>query len=128
MILVPAGKAVGKLGLGVEREPKEPGEKQALPLACRACLPWAGAMVCVALSCAFAVEPAAAAVPTVAARSCAPQPHFQGIPGQDARAIDPAAPNPLAGLRLYVDPREPANRSYAAYRRRGQRGKAALMA
>ena len=84
-------------------------------------------MVCVALWCVYAGE-LATAVPTLASRGCAPRPHFQGPVGQDARALDPAAPNPLVGLRFYVDPREPANRSYAAYMRRGQRGRAALMA
>jgi endoglucanase len=49
------------------------------------------------------------------------------LPASDPRAVDPLAPNPLRGQRWYVDPREPAWRSYVGYTRRGERARAALM-
>jgi endoglucanase len=51
----------------------------------------------------------------------------QGLSGVDARGVDPAAPNPLRGLRWYVDPLEPAYRSYRSFMARGQPETAALM-
>jgi endoglucanase len=50
-----------------------------------------------------------------------------GVPGVDARGIDPNLPNPLRGLRWYVDPVEPAYRSYRTFLRKGRRGAASLM-
>jgi endoglucanase len=47
--------------------------------------------------------------------------------GVDARGTDPASPNPLRGLRWYVDPVEPAYRSYRTFVRKGQRHAASLM-
>ena len=49
------------------------------------------------------------------------------LPASDPRAVDPLAPNPLRGQRWYVDPREPAWRSYVGYRRRGQRAEGCWM-
>ena len=45
----------------------------------------------------------------------------------DPRAVDPGAPNPLAGERFLVDPVEPSWKHWRAFRNRGQRGRAALM-
>jgi endoglucanase len=50
-----------------------------------------------------------------------------GWPGIDPRAVDPAAPNPLRGLRWYVDPLEPAYRSYRTFWKRHQKHNAELM-
>jgi endoglucanase len=50
-----------------------------------------------------------------------------GLPGVDPRGIDPAATNPLRGLRWYVDPVEPAYRSYRTFVRKGRGHAAALM-
>jgi endoglucanase len=47
--------------------------------------------------------------------------------GVDPHGADPGSPNPLAGLRFFVDPTEPAYLSYAHYAREGRRGDAALM-
>ena len=44
----------------------------------------------------------------------------------DPRGVDPASPNPLAGLPLFVDHDSPAWEAWRKYERRGQRGKAAL--
>jgi endoglucanase len=41
--------------------------------------------------------------------------------------VDPSSPNPLAGLRLFVDHDSPAWEAWRRYERRGQRGKAALV-
>jgi endoglucanase len=51
----------------------------------------------------------------------------QGAPGIDPRGVDSDAPNPLRGVRWYVDPVEPAYRSYRSFVRRGQSQRAALM-
>jgi endoglucanase len=51
----------------------------------------------------------------------------QGVLGVDPRGIDPAAPNPLRGLRWYVDPFEPAFRSYRALLARRHPDTATLM-
>jgi endoglucanase len=59
--------------------------------------------------------------------ACAPSPVARPLLGVDARGADPAAPNPLRGQRWYVDPREPAWRSYVSYVRRGERRRANLM-
>jgi endoglucanase len=60
-------------------------------------------------------------------RDCGTASPSTGPPGVDARGADPASPNPLRGLRWFVDPREPAWRSYASYRRSGARRNAELM-
>jgi endoglucanase len=46
------------------------------------------------------------------AKGCARAGRPRGVRGIDPRGIDPASPNPLRGLRWYVDPLEPAFRSY----------------
>jgi endoglucanase len=51
----------------------------------------------------------------------------QGVPGVDPRAVDPTAPNPLRGLRWYVDPLEPAYRSYRIFAKRRRLQRAELM-
>ena len=61
------------------------------------------------------------------AKGCVTTPPPQGVPGVDPRGVDPAAPNPLRGLRWYVDPLEPAYRSYRSFVEHAQRHKAALM-
>ena len=61
------------------------------------------------------------------AKGCARSQPPLGAPGVDPRAVDPAAPNPLRGMRWYVDPLEPAYRSYGWLRAHGQRHRAALM-
>jgi endoglucanase len=63
---------------------------------------------------------ALALVPVAAARPWTPRP-------TDARGVDPASPNPLAGLSFYVDRGEPAYRQYTRYRHRGKPRRAALM-
>ncbi|MFN2617568.1 MAG: glycoside hydrolase family 6 protein [Thermoleophilaceae bacterium] len=45
----------------------------------------------------------------------------------DPRGVDPASPNPLVGLRFYVDHSEPAYHLYRRYRHRGMRRRAALI-
>jgi endoglucanase len=45
----------------------------------------------------------------------------------DPRGTDPGSPNPLRGLRWYVDPVEPAYRSYRTFVRKGRRHSASLM-
>lgn len=44
--------------------------------------------------------------------------------GRDARGVRRGSPNPLVGLRFYVDPSEPAASDYRSYTRRGQKTKA----
>ena len=44
----------------------------------------------------------------------------------DPRGVDPASPNPLVGLPLFVDHDSPGWEAWRKYERRGQRGKAAL--
>jgi endoglucanase len=61
------------------------------------------------------------------AKGCIRSPLPQGAPGIDPRAVDPAAPNPLRGLRWYVDPLEPAFRSYRWFHVHRQRHSADLM-
>jgi endoglucanase len=51
----------------------------------------------------------------------------QASPLPDPRGVDPASPNPLSGLRFFVDPREPSWRQWRAYQRRGKRHRAGLM-
>ena len=60
---------------------------------------------------------AAASIGTPAAAAQAPDP----------RGVDPASPNPLAGLRFYVDHNSPAWRAWQTYTRRGQKKKARLV-
>jgi endoglucanase len=54
-----------------------------------------------------------------------------GVPsannGLDPHGASPGSPNPLTGLRFFVDPTESAFQSYSHYMRRGQRFKAGLM-
>jgi endoglucanase len=50
-----------------------------------------------------------------------------GVPGVDPRGTDPGSLNPLRGLRWYVDPVEPAYRSYRTFVRKGRRKSASLM-
>jgi endoglucanase len=61
------------------------------------------------------------------AKGCVRSSLPHGAPGVDPRAVDPAAPNPLRGLRWYVDPLEPAYRSYRSFWKRRQSHRAALM-
>jgi endoglucanase len=49
-----------------------------------------------------------------------------GVAGFDPRGTDPVSPNPLRGLRWYVDPVEPAYRSYRTFVRK-HRGRAASL-
>jgi hypothetical protein len=48
-------------------------------------------------------------------------------PGRGREGIDPSSPNPLRGLRWYVDPVEPAYRSYRTFVHKGRRHSASLM-
>jgi endoglucanase len=61
------------------------------------------------------------------ARGCVRSGLPEGVPGVDPRAVDPSAPNPLRGLRWYVDPLEPAYRSYRTFLKRGRTHTAELM-
>jgi endoglucanase len=63
----------------------------------------------------------------VRAKGCVSSGLPQGAAGVDPRGVDPAAPNPLRGVRWYVDPVEPAFRSYRSFVSRGEGEKAALM-
>ena len=45
----------------------------------------------------------------------------------DPRGVDPASPNPLAGLSFYVDHNSPAWAAWTTYTRRGQKKKADLV-
>ena len=47
--------------------------------------------------------------------------------GIDPRGVDPSLPNPLLGLRFFVDRMEPAYGDWAKYTRRGQKGRAKLI-
>ena len=51
-------------------------------------------------------------------------------PAPDPRGIHPRSPNPLAGLRFFVDKSRwaPQYKQYRAHKRRGQKGKAAMVA
>jgi endoglucanase len=88
-------------------------------------------------------------VPDMPAPQLGPAPDVQPVPGQDRtppvlrdckhagvpqayngadpRGADPRSPNPLANTRFFVDPTEPAFKSYSHYVHKGQRGKASLM-
>jgi endoglucanase len=50
-----------------------------------------------------------------------------GVAGVDPRATEPLSPNPLRGLRWYVDPVEPAYRSYRTFVRKHRGHAASLM-
>ncbi len=51
-----------------------------------------------------------------------------GAQAPDPRGVDPAAPNPLAGQRFFVDfDRQPSARSYRTFKRKGRTRAAALM-
>ena len=60
-------------------------------------------------------------------RNCRPAPLPAGVPGVDARAVSSFAPNPLEGLRFFVDPKEPAFEAYARYKNQGREREAALL-
>src|SRR4051812_14212119 len=65
------------------------------------------------------------ASPGAHAARCSP---LTGSPtGRDPRGVAPSAPNPLAGLSFYVDPREPSYRDMLAYRSRGDKEKEELI-
>ena len=49
------------------------------------------------------------------------------VNGRDPRGVDPSSPNPLAGLRLYVDPQEPSVGDYRRYLGQGRARDAALV-
>jgi endoglucanase len=49
------------------------------------------------------------------------------VPGVDPRGVDPASRNPLVGLRFFVDPTEPAFRTYMRYARQRKQRDARLM-
>jgi endoglucanase len=75
------------------------------------------------------LTPVAGQSPTpVVLRDCerAGSPHADQ-PGIDPRGADPASPNPLTGLRFFVDPTEPAFVSYRHYVREGKNHSADLM-
>src|SRR4051812_49889005 len=55
------------------------------------------------------------------------QPLTGSVNGLDPRGVDPRSPNPLAGLRFFVDPEEPSAGDYRRYVARGQRAEAALV-
>jgi endoglucanase len=61
------------------------------------------------------------------AKGCARSGPPAGVPGVDPRGTDPSSPNPLRGLRWYVDPVEPAYRSYRTLVRKRRDGAASLM-
>jgi endoglucanase len=61
------------------------------------------------------------------ASGCVPSSLPAGVAGIDARGTDPASPNPLRGLRWYVDPVEPAYRSYRTFLHKGKGHAASLM-
>ena len=58
---------------------------------------------------------------------CRPRRPAVPPPPGEARGVDPGSPNPLAGGRFFVDPEEPAYRSWKFLRARGRSGKAALL-
>ena len=60
-------------------------------------------------------------------RNCEPAHVAQGVPGISAQGANPSDPNPLRGLRWYVDPLEHAYETYAKYFHRGDGFKAGLM-
>jgi endoglucanase len=45
----------------------------------------------------------------------------------DPRGVDPNSPNPLAGLRFYVDQESPSMQTWRSYQRQGKTGKANLI-
>jgi endoglucanase len=61
------------------------------------------------------------------AKGCVRSGRPTGVPGIDPSGTDPSSPNPLRGLRWYVDPVEPAYRSYRTLVRKGRGNEAALM-
>jgi endoglucanase len=61
------------------------------------------------------------------AKGCVSSALPQGAAGVDPRGVNPADPNPLRGVRWYVDPVEPAYRSYRTFLERGEGESAALM-
>ena len=62
-----------------------------------------------------------------ALRDCKDGGSPQANNGLDPHGTDPRSPNPLTGLRFFVDPTEAAFHSYSTYMHRGQRFKANLM-
>src|SRR5689334_16129596 len=80
---------------------------------------------CAAVFAAVALLLAAPGDRASSAAICSP---LTGSPnGLDARGVSPAAPNPLAGLRFFVDPTERSAVDYRHYLAKHQRGKAAQM-
>jgi len=59
--------------------------------------------------------------------SCAAQNAKPVTQAQDPRGVDPASPNPLAGLKWFVDTQEHAWTQWISYRRRGMANEANLM-
>ena len=58
---------------------------------------------------------------------CRPRRPAVPAPPHEARGVHPASPDPLAGGRFFVDPEEPAYRSWKFLRARGQVGRASLL-
>ncbi len=71
-------------------------------------------------------QPAVPPVPAL--RDCVPVGYPRADNGRDPRGLDPRSPNPLAGLRFFVDPTEPAFQEYAEAWRAGQAERARLLA
>jgi endoglucanase len=88
---------------------------------------------------ALFTAPAGAAVPTLpdaaklpisgAMRGCSAPASASsyGLPGVDARGVNPRSPNPLQGLTFFVDPTEPAWQKWRSLERRGMKYDASLM-
>jgi endoglucanase len=79
------------------------------------------------LALAVAAPPPAAGYEPSEPQPC-PPPGSAPQPGVDYRAADPAAPNPLAAMRWFVDWTEPAFRQWAHYAQSGKPREAALLA
>jgi endoglucanase len=58
---------------------------------------------------------------------CRPRTEPAPLPAVDPRGVDPASPNPLVGARFFLDPEEPAYRSWRFLRKKGKRGSAHQM-
>jgi hypothetical protein len=84
-------------------------------------------MLSLAAVAAAALPSSASAWESTTVQPC-PLPAVAPQPGVDYRAADPRTPNPLAGMRWFVDWKEPAFRQWAHYLQTGQTRKATLMA
>ncbi|WDT93177.1 glycoside hydrolase family 6 protein [Thermoleophilum album] len=71
-------------------------------------------------------QPAVPEIPAL--RNCVPSGYPRADNGRDPRGLDPRSPNPLAGLRFFVDPTEPAFQEYADAWREGDAKRARLLA